>query len=150
LTSASSGVWLGKLGDRIGHVRVLVAAALSAMVISGLQATVTTALQLGMLQALLGFALGGMVPSIAALMNLWSPRGNQGATYGLDTSVNAAARSIAPLVGAVIATSIGLRGVFGASAVIYGGVALLTIHVARKAQQRALLPTPAPKPIGDD
>jgi DHA1 family multidrug resistance protein-like MFS transporter len=76
-----------------------------------------------------GFAAGGMIPTIAALMNLWSPAGSQGATYGLDTSVNAAARTVAPMVGAALAYWMGLRGVFGAAAIIYGLIALLTLHV---------------------
>ncbi len=148
-TAAMSGVWFGRLGDRIGHVRVLVGAAVAAMAISATQATVTSAWQLGVLQALLGFAIGGMVPSVAALMNLWSPAGNQGATYGLDTSVNSAARSLAPMVGAAVATFFGLRGVFGASAVIYGCVALLTLHVARQASARRSQQQPTLKPVGD-
>ena len=148
-TAAMSGVWLGRLGDRIGHVRVLIGAAVAAMLITATQATVTSAWQLGMLQALLGFAVGGMVPSVAALMNLWSPAGNQGATYGLDTSVNAAARGVAPMLGAGIATLFGLRGVFGASAVIYGGVALLTLHVARQAAARRAASEVKLKPVGD-
>lgn len=37
-----------------------------------------------------------MIPATATLMNLWSPQGNQGATYGLETSVSASARTVAP------------------------------------------------------
>ena len=75
--------------------------------------------QLVILQALQGFAAGGLIPSLSSLMNLWAPTGNQGAIYGLDTSVNAAARSLAPMLGAAATAWFGLRGVFGATTVVY-------------------------------
>lgn len=135
-TAAVSAVWLGKLGDRIGHGRVLIGAALSSSIIFLLQGFVTSAWQLGVLQALGGVAAGGTIPSIAALMNLWAPSGNQGATYGLDTSVNAAARSIAPMLSAAVAYWIGLRGVFGATALVYAAIVLMAIHVLQAAGAR--------------
>ena len=78
-----------------------------------------------------------MIPSVAALMNLWAPSGNQGATYGLDTSVNAAARSISPMLAAGIAYWIGLRGVFGMTALVYAAVMLMAIHVLNAANRQA-------------
>jgi DHA1 family multidrug resistance protein-like MFS transporter len=131
-SGALSAVWLGKLGDRIGHSRIMVGAALMAALLYLPQYFVTSAWQLALLQALTGFAAGGLVPALAALMNLWAPAGNQGATYALDTSVNAAARSVAPMIGAAVVFWVGLRGVFGASAVVYGVIVLLTIHVVRQ------------------
>src|SRR5690606_9081645 len=96
------------------------------------QPFVTNTWQLGLLQAAGGFAAGGLVPALAALMNLWAPSGNQGAIYGLDTSVNAAARSIAPMIGAAIAVWFGLHGVFGATAIVYLVIVMMTLYVVRK------------------
>ncbi len=135
-TAAVSAVWLGKLGDRIGHGRVLIAAAAASALFYLLQGFVTSAWQLGVLQALGGVAAGGTIPSISALMNLWAPSGNQGATYGLDTSVNAAARSVAPMLSAAVAYWIGLRGVFGATALVYVAIVLMAIHVLQAASTR--------------
>ncbi|MDQ3249924.1 MAG: MFS transporter, partial [Chloroflexota bacterium] len=117
--SALSAAPLGRLGDRIGHQRILIGAAIGAALLYLPQAFVTTATQLAVLQALSGLAVGGLVPATAALMNLWAPIGNQGATYGLDNSVQAAARAIAPMVGAGIALGWGMRGVFASAAVVY-------------------------------
>lgn len=135
-TGALSAVWLGRLGDRIGHTRVLIGAALTTVLFYVPQAFVTSAWQLAVLQGLSGFAAGGLVPSIAALMNLWTPAGNQGATYGLENSVNAAARIFSPMLGAGIALWFGFRGVFGMSALIYGAIAVMSIGVARRASAR--------------
>ena len=134
LTGAISAVWLGKLGDRFGHIKVLIGSAMVAAVLYVPQTFVTSVWQLILLQALVGFAAGGLVPALAALMNLWSPAGNQGATYGIDTSVNAAARTVAPMAGAAIASWVGLRGVFGGTALVYALCVVLALHVARSSR----------------
>ena len=79
-----------------------------------------------------------MLPTIAAMMNLWAPDGNQGATYGLETSVNAAARVIAPMLGAGAAWAFGLRGAFVAAALVYAVIALWAWRLARSPKARAL------------
>jgi MFS transporter, DHA1 family, multidrug resistance protein len=136
LTSAISAVYLGKLGDRIGHTRVLLASALLAALLHLPQALVTSAWQLAVLQALAGIAVGGLVPSVAALLNLWSPAGNQGATYGLDNSVQAAGRVVAPLIAASLAAALGLRSVFVGTAMVYILIAVVALFVVRAATAR--------------
>jgi DHA1 family multidrug resistance protein-like MFS transporter len=137
LTSALSAVYLGRLGDRIGHTKVLIASALAAMVLYAPQAWAQSAWQLIAWQALAGVAVGGLVPSVAALMNLWAPAGNQGATYGLDNSVQASARVVAPLAAASIAAAVGYRGVFVGAALVYAAIAVAAVLVVRAAQRRA-------------
>lgn len=131
---ALSAIWLGRLGDRIGHRRVLVASALAALVFYVPQPFVTSPWQLVVLQACSGFAAGGMVPTMGALMNLWTTSGGQGATYGLDNSVIAAARAIAPMVASAIAIVFGLRGALGAAVAVFGVASLMAVHVARQAE----------------
>jgi len=149
LTGALSAVWLGKLGDRYGHIKVLIGSAVFAALLYIPQSFVTAAWQLILLQALVGFAAGGLIPALAALMNLWSPAGNQGATYGIDTSVNAAARAVAPMVGAAIASWIGLRGVFGGTVVVYALCVMLALHLARSPQAARSPLDPALRATGD-
>lgn len=133
LSGAISSVYLGRLGDRIGHTRILVMCSAAAVLLYLPQPFVTSVWQLGALQLLSGFAVGGIIPAIAALMNLWAPAGNQGVIYGLDNSVNAAARGIAPMIAAGVALWFGLRGVFAATAVVYLVIVFLSMHVAAKA-----------------
>lgn len=136
LTSAISAVYLGRLGDRIGHTKVLIGSALAAMVFYAPQAYAQSVSQLILLQALGGLAVGGLVPSVAALMNLWGPTGQQGATYGLDNSVQAGARVVAPLAAASIAAVIGYRGVFVGAALVYAVIGVAALLVVRAAQRR--------------
>jgi DHA1 family multidrug resistance protein-like MFS transporter len=141
LSSAISAVYLGKLGDRVGHERVMIISAFLAAVLYLPLAIVTSPWQLALLQIPAGIAVGGLVPSIASLMNTWSPAGNQGATYGLDNSVTASGRTLAPLLAASVATLIGYRGVIVGASLIYLAVALVAITVVRLARRRSRTPS---------
>jgi len=68
--------------------------------------------------------MGGILPSISALLANFTQHGKEGAVYGLDNSINAAGRSIAPLIGAWIASGLGIRATFGATSLIFlvGGI----------------------------
>jgi DHA1 family multidrug resistance protein-like MFS transporter len=83
-------------------------------------------------------------------MNLWSPAGNQGVVYGLDTSVNAAARSIAPMLGAAVAVWFGLRGVFGATMLVYAAIVLFGLYVMRARERQHAAAEAKVAAIGDD
>lgn len=149
-TAASSGVWLGRLGDRIGHSKVMIFSAFFAALFYAPQPFITEVWQLVTLQALQGFAAGGLIPSLSSLMNLWAPVGNQGVVYGLDTSVNSAARSIAPMIGAAAAVWFGLRGVFGATTLVYVAIVLLGVYVLRLRSQSLPLVEAESGAVGDD
>lgn len=151
LIGSVCAVWMGRLSDRLGHGKVLVMAAVVAIVLYLPQPFVTSAWQLVLLQALTGVAYGGMMPAIGALMNLRTPKGAQGATFGLDNSVNAAARTIAPMLGAGVAVWFGMRGVFGVAVFVYAAAALVAVHIWRSGMARRV-PAPirtASVPSGD-
>ena len=131
ITGSASAVWLGRIGDRIGHLRILLFSVIASVCFYLPQAFVNSTWQLILLQALSGFAVGGMIPSINALMNLQAPLGNQGATYGLNASITAAGRSIAPLLGATFAMWFGMRSVFVLAAAIYGLAAFVVLYIRR-------------------
>lgn len=134
--SAISGVYLGRLGDRIGHEKIMLASAIACALLYVPQPFVTAPWQLITLQALGGLAVGGLLSPMAALMNLWTPQGTQGATYGLENSVVAGGRTIAPLFAAAIASWWNVRAVFGATAVVYLVVAGLVLWMATHRRER--------------
>lgn len=152
LTGAGSAAWLGKLGDRIGHGRILIVSAVIAGLFYLPQAFVTAAWQLVALQALSGFATGGVIPALGALMNLWTVEGSQGATYGLENSVNASARAVAPMLGAAIAFSFGMGGAYFATGLVYFAIAIVGAYVmatvSRPSPDRAA-GSLTPNPVGD-
>lgn len=130
LTGSISAVWLGRMGDRIGHVRILLLCMLASVCIYIPQAMVDATWQLILLQALAGFAYGGIQPSVGALMNLQMPAGSQGATFGIDAGITAAGRSVAPLLAALFAMWLGIRSVFILAAGIYGVAAIVVFYIS--------------------
>ncbi|MBN1147356.1 MAG: MFS transporter, partial [Anaerolineales bacterium] len=118
-TTTLSAVYLGRLGDRIGHRRIVIASAFIAALLYGIQSLVSAGWQLLVLQALVGVAMGGIIPAISALLARITSTGEAGAVYGLDNSINAAGRSIAPLLGSMAAAWFSLRATFGFTAITF-------------------------------
>jgi len=123
-TSALGAVTLGRVGDRVGHGRVLVASAAGAAALYIPQFFVGTTTQLLILQGAVGIALGGTLASVSATLATLAPEGRQGMVYGVDTSAVSVANAIAPMAGAFIATGLGLRFIFLCTAGIFALAAL--------------------------
>ena len=120
-----TAVYFGRLGDRIGHSRVLKWSALAAGLFFLPQSLVTEAWHLLVLQAFTGAAAGGIIPAISALLARFTEPGEEGSVYGIDNSIVAGARAAAPLLGSVIAFWFDLRATFVATAVVFLLVSLL-------------------------
>jgi DHA1 family multidrug resistance protein-like MFS transporter len=118
-TGALGAIVMGRIGDRIGHRRVLVACALGAAVLYAPQFLVVTPTQLLILQAMAGVATGGIMASVSATLAQLAPEGRQGVVYGLDSSANSVARAIAPMAGAAIAAGLGIRYIFLCAAGVF-------------------------------
>jgi len=114
-----SAVYFGRLGDKIGYRKILIACSLAAALLYLPQALVTSGWQLMIFQVLVGIVIGGVIPTVSALLARFTQRGEEGAVYGLDNSINAAGRVVAPLLGAWVATGIGIRSVFPAAGIIF-------------------------------
>ena len=150
IVGSGSAVWFGRLGDRLGHSRILLLGTVLGVILYIPQPFVTSAWQLVFFQALTGLVQGAMVPSIGALMNLRTPGGAKGTAYGLDNSVNAAGRMVAPMLGAGIAVWFGLRGVFALAGLVYLGATLVALHIYRRSQRNpADFAQPLAVQIGD-
>jgi len=127
VSATLSAVYLGRLGDRAGHRRILITSSLLAALLYLPQSLVTSGWQLLVLQALVGVCLGGLVPAISALLARYIQPGEEGAAFGLDNSTTSVARAVAPLLGAAVAAWFGLRATFLVTAIIF----LMTAVLAR-------------------
>jgi DHA1 family multidrug resistance protein-like MFS transporter len=127
-TGTATALYLGRLGDRAGHRRVLIIATAAAALFYAPQFFVSEGWQLLVLQALTGAATGGMGPAISALLARYTPEGEEGVVYGLDNSVAAAARAAAPLVGAALAVWLGVAGIFVVVALVLLASAALVLR----------------------
>ncbi|MEM9953886.1 MAG: MFS transporter [Chloroflexota bacterium] len=135
-----SGAYLGRLGDRIGHRSILMWSAIVVVIFYIPQPFVTNVWQLLILQGLAGLAMGGIISAPSALLAQYTEQGEEGAVYGLDNSIVAGARAVAPLMGAGIAMFIGFRGTFAATAVLFGIVWLTATLFLPKAKIKRSLP----------
>jgi MFS transporter, DHA1 family, multidrug resistance protein len=123
VAAVSSVVW-GRLGDRIGYRRLLIAMALGAGLIYIPQALVVTVVQLVILRGILGIFDGGLLPSANALIASSQPpmkpgeRSAHGTTYGLVYLANGLGSALGPLAGGLISATFGLRTVFIITAAI--------------------------------
>ena len=131
IVSAFSALAIGRVSDRLGHRRVLAVCALGAGLSYLPQSLSTDPSQLLVLRALLGFFVGGMLPSANALIALQAPREAQGAAFGLSSTASALGHALGPLLGAVLATTLGLRSVF-----VVAGLFLITTGVSAALTRR--------------
>jgi DHA1 family multidrug resistance protein-like MFS transporter len=127
LMGALTAISFGRLGDRIGHGRVLVSCALGTGLFYLPQSLVQNAWQLLLLQAACGAALGGTLPALSALLAGYTLPGEEGSVYGLDSSVISGSRALAPLLGAAVAYGFGLRATFLATGLLFIALALLAL-----------------------
>ncbi len=146
--TTATAVYLGRLGDRVGHRRVLLVSSLLVGLFYLPQSLVTSAWQLLALRALTGAAAGGIVPTVGALLAHYSEPGEEGSVFGLDNSILAASRSIAPMLGSSIAVLAGLRATFVATGLLYLATAALVAW--RLPAVRPLTPAVAPVGVTDE
>lgn len=109
---------LGKLGDRIGTGRILLATLMCAVVLFSAMSFVTSPLQLGILRFLLGFADGAMLPAVQTLLLKYSSDQVTGRIFGYNQSFMYLGNVVGLLMGAGISAVAGFRWVFAATAVV--------------------------------
>jgi len=116
-----SAIWYGRLGDRIGHTRVLVACLVASAIIVLPQAVADSVFTLFIERCLFGLAIGGLIPAVNALVSAIVPPERIGSAYGLTSGVTCFGIGMGPFIGGVVASLTGLRIPF----VLMGGLALV-------------------------
>jgi len=124
---ALGALWLGRLGDRVGHRRILVICALVSAACYAPQGFVNDPMWLLPLQVGTGLAMGGILASVSASLARLAPEGREGLIYGVEASVVSVAGVIGPMTGSMLAAWLGLRvpflvtaGVFGLTSIVAG------------------------------
>ncbi len=123
--SAASALLLGRICDRRGF-RVVMLACLGLAVVCWLpEAFVSSVWQLMILQAGVGFCLGGLLAAVSTAMANLAPEGRHGVVYGLDDASVSSASAVGPMLGASIAANWNLRVPFALTASFLGVAAAL-------------------------
>jgi DHA1 family multidrug resistance protein-like MFS transporter len=129
LTSAVSSVYLGRLGDQMGHRRILVACIFAAGLLYLPMAAAQTPWHLIALQGLFGVAAGGLIPAANALVGAATAPERRGALYGMTSAASSFGGFIGPLAGAGIAATLGFRVTFLAVAVLLLALGVVAVRV---------------------
>lgn len=112
---------LGKLSDRIGAHRILTYALIGAALFLIPQAFVGTVWQLILVRFLMGVFMGGLLPSVNALIRSYTPDGKESRAFGFNSSTLALGNMTGSLIGGFLAGYIGIEGLF----IVSGGMLLL-------------------------
>lgn len=111
-----ANVWaaprLGRLGDQYGSQKVLLFCLLFAALLFIPQALVGAVWQLVLLRFLLGLALGGLLPSVNALLRRATPTHMVSRVYGYNNSFVSIGSLLGPIIGGFVAGYISINGVF--------------------------------------
>jgi MFS family permease len=115
---------LGKLADRVGHWAVIAGGLAVAALLLIPQAFVADTWQLVFLRFLMGLALGGLMPCIAAIIRHNAPDSVAGTMLGYSTSSQYAGQVVGPLAGGFVGGHFGMRAVFLATCLMMAAGAL--------------------------
>lgn len=120
---------LGKLSDKIGAHRILTYALIGASLFLIPQAFVTSVWQLIIVRFLMGIFMGGLLPSVNALIRSYTPDGKESRAFGFNSSTLALGNMLGAILGGFLSGFIGIEGLF----IISGCLLLLnTIWVRLK------------------
>ncbi|MEB0076080.1 MFS transporter [Pseudomonas sp. CCI3.2] len=127
LGSIISASRLGKVADTVGHWRVVTVCLSVAAVLLIPQAFVTNEWQLVVLRFLMGLALGGLLPCIAAIIRHSVPENIAGRMLGYSTSSQYVGQVLGPLTGGYLGGHFGMRMVFIGTFVLMAACALAMV-----------------------
>ena len=135
--SAVAAVVLGRVSDRIGYRRILMICAVGAGLVYVPQVFARSTWELLLLRTVLGLFMGGVMPTAMAIIGLVTPPESRGWVYGLTASASSLGNAIGPLLGASVAATMGLRGVFAVTAVFLTVVGIWVAWAVREPAVRA-------------
>ncbi|GMK39657.1 MFS transporter [Paenibacillus sp. CCS19] len=109
---------LGKFSDRIGSEKILGISLVGAAIMFIPQAFAHTVWQLLLSRFALGIFLGGLVPSVNALLRKYAPEGMASRAFGFNSSTLALGNMVGPITGGILSGWIGIQGLFLLSAAL--------------------------------
>ena len=111
----SAGV-MGKLGDKVGNHRLLVAAQIYSVIFYLLCAHATSPIQLGLYRFLFGLGTGALIPGINALLSKMTPKSGISRIFAFNQVFFYLGGVIGPMAGSAVAGYLGYHAVFYATA----------------------------------
>ncbi|GAB6988607.1 multidrug efflux MFS transporter [Paenibacillus pini] len=114
---------LGKFSDKVGAHRILTYALIGAGLMLIPQAFVQNVWQLIIIRFTMGIFMGGLLPSVNALIRSYTPDGMESRAFGFNTSTMSLGNMLGALVGGFLSGFIGIEGLF----IISGSLLLINM-----------------------
>jgi len=103
---------LGRISDRVGPKWILLVSLIGAGLMFIPQSFVGTVGQLLVCRFLLGCFMGGLIPTVNALIRRYTPDGQDSRAFGFNSSALALGNMTGPVTGGVLSGLIGIEGLF--------------------------------------
>lgn len=103
---------LGKISDKFGAQRILTYALIGTALTMIPQAFVQNIWQLIIVRFLMGVFMGGLLPSVNALIRSYTPDGMESRSFGFNSSTLALGNMMGAVVGGLMSGFIGIEGLF--------------------------------------
>ncbi|MGW8825977.1 MFS transporter [Paenibacillus lautus] len=103
---------LGKLSDKVGAHRILTYALIGTGLTLIPQAFVQSVWQLIIVRFMMGVFMGGLLPSVNALIRSYTPDGMESRSFGFNTSSLALGNMLGAVIGGFLSGFIGIEGLF--------------------------------------
>ncbi|MGA2959484.1 MAG: MFS transporter [Thermodesulfobacteriota bacterium] len=129
VANASTAPLWGKRADRVGYRKILRISLTGITLFIFPQALVTNVYQLLILRAGLGVFASGVIPTINTIVQRSTAEKDRGGIYGIFQSGLLVGNMLGPLIGGLLAASLGLRQIF----LITAGIFCLALLWERKA-----------------
>lgn len=117
-SSLFSSSYLGKLGDRFGNHRLLLAALCYSFIMYFSSALAQTSFQLGVLRFAYRFGVGALMPSINSLLTKLTPKEGISRVFAYNQMFSNLGQVIGPFIGSNVAVVLGYRSVFYVTSLI--------------------------------
>lgn len=112
VAGAMAAPFWGKVGQKLGFFRILVAALACSGFINLLQFFIGSIIQFALIQFVFGLFIAGIVPAINALVIANTNGDFRGRAFGLTSSANQLGSMLGPVVGGVTGSFAGIKAVF--------------------------------------
>jgi DHA1 family multidrug resistance protein-like MFS transporter len=122
-----SAIAIGYLSDRMGHKRVLIVNLFITGVMWAAHALAQNIHQLLVVRIFFGFAAGGNLPTMNALVGKLTTKETYGKAYGLMASMTSLGMTLGPLAGGFMAAHLGFRWPFVAVSLLLSLVVIPVI-----------------------
>lgn len=103
---------LGRLSDKLGAHRILTYSLIGAGLTLIPQAFVQEVWQLIVVRFMMGVFMGGLLPSVNALIRSYTPDGMESRSFGFNTSALALGNMLGAVIGGFLSGFIGIEGLF--------------------------------------